>query len=57
MTFGLSFKDFENIPSKPRVFDVSRQANVFLIISIVEFPISYGSFSLYSFNTAWWNYC
>ena len=52
MTFASSFKDFENIPSKPRVFDVSRQANVFLIISIVALPISYGSFSVYSINTA-----
>ena len=35
MTSALSFKNFEDIPSKPAAFDESRQAKIFWIVSSV----------------------
>ena len=55
-TFAPSFKNVEDIPSKPGAFDVFRQTKFFLIVSSVALQ-SYDCFSLYPCNTALSHYC
>ena len=46
-----SFKNFDDIPSIPGGLDLSGQNKIFLTVSSIDLE-SFGSFSLYSCNTA-----